>query len=167
MKIFVISDSHFNHGNIIKYCNRPFETIDEMNNTMIKNWNSVVSNDDKVFHLGDVGLGGREKTEAIIKSLKGRKVLIRGNHDNFTDSAYLNMGFEEVYKYPIIWNNFIMMSHRPLELSETTPFFNLYGHIHTDERYQDTKTSKCVSVERINYTPLLIYDTIRKEYYNL
>lgn len=64
------------------------------------------------------------------------------------------MGFESVSQYPIIYNDFFILSHKPLLLSNTTPYFNLYGHTHNDPRFEDTSTSKCVSVERTNYTPV-------------
>ena len=53
MKIYIISDTHFNHENIIKYCNRPFKDINEMNDAIIDNWNRIVKKDEIVYHLGD------------------------------------------------------------------------------------------------------------------
>ena len=52
--IYFISDTHFNHNNIIKYCNRPFKSINEMNQTIINNWNKTVKADDEIYHLGDL-----------------------------------------------------------------------------------------------------------------
>lgn len=164
MRVFITSDSHFGHKNIIEYCNRPFADVDEMNAALIERWNSVVGKDDMVIHLGDVGLGSREKIGAIVRQLNGRKMLIMGNHDHFRENQYREMGFETVSRFPILWNKFFLLSHAPLELSETNPFFNIYGHIHTDEEYQDTSNSKCVCVERTNYTPIFLYDTITGEY---
>lgn len=57
-RVFFTSDTHFNHTNIIRFCERPFERVDEMNEKLIDNWNSVVSPEDFVFHLGDFCLGG-------------------------------------------------------------------------------------------------------------
>lgn len=55
---FFTSDTHFGHANIINLCNRPFKDVNHMNNMLVENWNSVVSDDDTVFHLGDFALGG-------------------------------------------------------------------------------------------------------------
>jgi calcineurin-like phosphoesterase family protein len=158
MKYFIISDTHFNHENIIKYCNRPFKDVDEMNRVMIKNWNETVSNKDIVIHLGDVALGSKEEVKKIIKQLNGRKILIKGNHDNWTDEFYRECGFEYVSRYPIVWNDLYLLSHAPLKLSETTPYYNYYGHVHNDEKYIESATSKCVCVERIGYRPILIME---------
>lgn len=153
MKYFVIADTHFNHENIIKYCNRPFKSVEEMNETIIKNWNETVSNNDVVICLGDVGLGSSNDLKPIIERLNGKKILIMGNHDNFSENKYRELGFHTVSRFPIIYNNFFIMSHAPMELSETTPYFNFYGHVHNDNKYIDNATSKCVSVERIGYRP--------------
>ena len=164
MKVYITADTHFNHKNIIKYCNRPFKTVDEMNSAIIANWNNTVSNDDLIIHLGDVALGSREKARTLINSLNGRKILIMGNHDNFRENQYKEIGFKEVYKFPIIWNNHFILSHAPLHLDKNSQFFNIYGHIHNHDNELAKYNSKCVCVERTNYKPLFLYDTITKEY---
>ena len=95
-KIFLISDSHFGHKNIIKYCNRPFDNVEDMNSTLIKNWNSVVDNEDYVYHLGDFGLGTKDELIAIGNKLNGHKILVMGNHDHMSKTAYKECGFDKV-----------------------------------------------------------------------
>lgn len=79
---FFTSDLHLSHANVIRYSNRPFSSVDEMNETIIENWNSVVKQNDVVYILGDVSF---EKDQAVrdsmLKRLKGEKHLITGNHD--------------------------------------------------------------------------------------
>lgn len=151
-EIFVISDTHFQHENIIKYCNRPFNSVEEMNDTMIKNWNSVVRDQDIVYHLGDVYMGKRPE---FLRNLKGRKRLILGNHDNGKDQL-LGAVFEKI----LVWRMFpefgLLLTHVPVHsstLSEKCPI-NVHGHIH--EKVPYSKQYVNVSVERINYTPLNI-----------
>ena len=81
MSIFYTSDSHFSHRNVIKYCDRPFESIDEMNKTIIDKWNQVVSKKDTVFHLGDVAMGKIAESLPLVGQLNGYKILVPGNHD--------------------------------------------------------------------------------------
>lgn len=159
MKVFIISDTHFGHENIIRYCNRPFRTVEEMDEAMIKNWNAVVTNKDVVIHLGDFCLTNKERCIEILNKLNGKKILIKGNHDNWADEFYRSAGFSYVSKFPIVYDGLFLLSHAPLPLSETTPYFNYYGHVHNDEKYCDTATSKCVCVERIGYRPLQILET--------
>ena len=66
MNTFIIADTHFNHKNIIDYCNRPFTDADNMNTALIQNWNSVVKSDDIVYHLGDFAVG----TIDIVKNFR-------------------------------------------------------------------------------------------------
>lgn len=79
--IFFISDPHFGHANIIRYCDRPFKDVQEMNETLIKNWNDTVNPDDIIFILGDIAFGGAATFEEIVPKLNGRKYLVLGNHD--------------------------------------------------------------------------------------
>ena len=81
MKLVVISDTHFGHKNIIKYCNRPFEDVDAMTKGMIAMWNIVDASDD-VYFLGDFAFMGSGPKKAVFSALHGTKHLIRGNHDN-------------------------------------------------------------------------------------
>ena len=79
--IYFIADTHFNHENIIKYCNRPFKNTYKMNEYIIQKWNSVVKKDDTVYHLGDVGFGSLQEVKSLVERLNGTKILIKGNHD--------------------------------------------------------------------------------------
>lgn len=78
---YFIADTHFNHENIIKYCNRPFKDSKEMNEYIVNKWNSIVRKDDIVYHLGDVGFGSTDELKELVGRLNGTKILIRGNHD--------------------------------------------------------------------------------------
>ena len=89
--IYFTSDTHFNHTNILKYEpeTRPFETIEEMNETLIANWNNVVKEEDTVYVLGDFFMGMLDAIEPIYNRLNGKVILIRGNHDLlFEDLCY-------------------------------------------------------------------------------
>lgn len=72
------ADTHFNHTNIIRYCNRPFKNIGEMDDILVSNWNSVVEEDDIVYHLGDFSFGDPRKYFGI---LKGHILIVPGSHD--------------------------------------------------------------------------------------
>ena len=155
-KTWFISDSHFSHKNIIDYCNRPFLSIEEMNDTLIYNWNKIVKNNDRVFMLGDFALCGKDKIIEIGQKLNGRKILILGNHDRASLTTYYTAGFEMVSKFPIIFQDFFILSHEPIEfLPLNTPFVNIFGHVHNDMRFPTiTPRGACVSVERWNYMPV-------------
>ena len=81
--LYFISDTHFNHENVIKYEDRPFANAAEMNEALINNWNEVVSADDTVIHCGDFALGpNKENIVEILESLNGKIRLVLGNHDS-------------------------------------------------------------------------------------
>lgn len=115
MRIFFSSDTHYFHANIIKYCERPFSTVKEMNDYMINSWNSVISDDDVAFHVGDFSLS-RSATSRdvadVIDRLKGKKILIRGNHDQYDDSFFLNAGFKVVVESINLGG--VLLVHYPL-----------------------------------------------------
>jgi calcineurin-like phosphoesterase family protein len=165
--IWVISDTHFNHADIIKFCDRPFETADEMNWAMVERWNSVVRPQDKVYHLGDVYMGGgfsRQYTENLFSKLNGHKRLILGNHDNGKDQI-----LQRVFKKIDVWRMFpefgLLLTHVPVHESTLgegrfmdKKYLNIHGHIHQNK--SPSKYHQCVCVEHINYTPVNI-ETLR------
>lgn len=162
-KVFICSDLHFSHKNIIRYENRPFADTEAMDKKLIYNWNSTVGKDDKVFCLGDVAFCSKTRTVELVRQLNGKKILVMGNHDRSRQVKFwLDAGFDVVSPYPIVYQNFIVMSHEPPEyFNENTPYFYLYGHVHGTPDYQDhTEHSACVCIERLNYAPALLDDVL-------
>jgi len=94
--IYFCSDHHFYHKNIIKYSGRPFQSVEEMNSTLIKRHNSLVTDEDTVYFLGDFAFASIEKQAAILSALKGKKHLFLGNHDR-NKRAMLSIGFLTVH----------------------------------------------------------------------
>ena len=155
--IYFIADTHFYHKNVIAYCNRPFKTIEEMNEVMINNWNRIVKNDDIVYHLGDFSLNNNNIID-FVKKLNGKIYLVRGNHDKKTNSYYNRAGFEVIPTQTKLDEHKIILSHRPL-MDEQIPdgYVNIHGHMHNsdlDEKIYSKNKHKCVSVELIDYTPI-------------
>jgi calcineurin-like phosphoesterase family protein len=156
MKTWITADTHFGHADIIRFCKRPFAALDEMNSELIRRWNSVVSDDDIVWHLGDFAFGDKAQTAELLGLLKGAKRLVKGNHDTQSNRFYRECGFEEVYDYPVIVNGFLILSHAPIDIiNEYSVFGNIYGHVHDDERYITvTPHTACVSTEKWDYAPV-------------
>lgn len=80
--LYFTSDLHFNHKNICKYCNRPYSSVLDMNDGIIRNWNTVINENTDVIVLGDLGFCGYNTLELYMKQLKGNIHLIQGNHDD-------------------------------------------------------------------------------------
>lgn len=161
MKTYFIGDTHFGHNNVLKYDNRPYESIEEHDKALIKLWNKTVQNGDIVYLMGDLSLThSSEKLIGYISKLKGRKRLVMGNHDSRNYEWYLNNGFERVYDKPVILKGKFVLSHEPIDKiinDENSPFFNIYAHVHNHPEYAtETKTSLCVSCCRWNYKPITI-----------
>ena len=129
MTTFFVSDTHFGHKNIIKYCNRPYEDVHQMNEALIENWNSVVQPDDEVWHLGDFCMGGT-KPKDWLPRLNGNVHLIRGNHDPYVE----DQGFASVqeYKELKIKGKRITLLHFPMRSwnGSHKGTWHLFGHVH-------------------------------------
>ncbi len=161
MSIYFIADTHFGEENIRRYENRPFQSVVEMNETTIKNWNSVVSEDDEVYILGDFGAVNNEQD--VLKRLNGIKYLVKGNHDTKSNEYYRNAGFKEVYDMPILFKNFWILSHEPIYVNSNMPYANLFGNVHNNPIIKDYSSQHfCVSAERIKYTPILFEDIAKQ-----
>lgn len=155
--IFIISDTHFGHESIIKFCDRPFATVKEMNEAMVDNWNKVIEKDDLVYHLGDVYFGYPELAGYYLAALKGRKRLVLGNHDHPNDPI-LTKHFEKIEMWYRKGNT--IMTHVPMH-EETWEIkdqkrLNLHGHTHLLKMTSPQFIN--VSVEHIAYTPKKLVD---------
>ena len=133
--IYYTADPHFGHQAVIRFQNRPFENVQAMNDCMIENWNSRVKANDTVYIIGDM-FHKCEETEAILKKLKGKKVLVRGNHDEkWLRDENLHQYFEDITDYAEIYdlNNLIVMCHYPLlSWKKDSKSYMIYGHIHSN-----------------------------------
>lgn len=151
MRKWFISDTHFSHANIIKYENRPFSCIEEMDKILIENWNKCVGDEDQVFFLGDFGMGSGDHLKSICSQLKGHKVCLRGNHDGSPSKMY-NIGF-----YLVLESLFIKIGRHIVELvhipSEIFPIhFQLHGHVHgkRPSKLINRQLNMCVEVWKYN-----------------
>lgn len=155
------SDSHFGHYNIIKYCNRPFSTTEEMDEYLIDKWNSVVKKGDIVYHLGDFQITGYSKkhqqlVSKTLKKLNGNKILITGNHDS---PAVLSAPeWSKIYRLHHINVNGqrIIMCHYPMRSWQFRSHgsWMLYGHVHGNLPGPDGQYTCDVGVDVWNYTPV-------------
>lgn len=157
MAVFIIADMHFDDKFILSYENRPFKSTEDMDQTILENWNTTVKDSDEVYVLGDVG------NEAYISKLNGIKYLVKGNHDTKENEIYRKCGFKEVYDLPVILDEFWILSHEPVYVNTNMPYANLFGHVHANPIYRTVSPqSFCVSVERIGYTPVLLSEIKRQ-----
>ena len=137
-----------------------------MNKTLMSNWNSIVGKNDEVIVVGDFALMSKDNIIDIGRQLKGRKTLILGNHDGASIQTYYDAGFQIVSKYPIVINNFAIVSHMPLFTNTNSPYVNIFAHVHDDKNYKDVSSCGfCVSAERLNYTPVL-YEEVKSRIIN-
>ena len=152
-EIYFIADTHFGEDRIRRYENRPFESAKEMDEEIIRRWNTTVGGDDTVYVLGDFGADGYESE--ILSRLNGRKILVKGNHDVKENGEYRSFGFDEVYDLPVILDGFWILSHDALYVNENMPYANLFGHVHNSPIVKDfSKQHYCVSLERTDYFPI-------------
>ena len=132
---FFTSDTHFNHANIIKFCNRPFKDVEQMNEVMITNWNNAINKDDTVFHLGDFCLGGAAEWTKILDRLNGKIYLIMGNHDLKNIGQGFISRFEHVamQMHIEVGKQRIYLCHYSFLCFEGSykDVWQLFGHVHT------------------------------------
>ena len=166
-KVWFTADTHFGHKNIIRYCDRPFSSIDEMNETLISNWNSVVGPDDLVFHLGDFSVGGAAEWTSLLNKLNGEIFLILGNHDMNNVGQGFMRRFQCVTMQMLIsiGKQRIYLNHYPF-LCYGGAYRNtwqLFGHVHTNQQStgldsprlkQLFPTQYDVGVDNNNYHPV-------------
>lgn len=165
-QVFITSDLHLGHTNIIKYCNRPFKDVHEMNRTLVYNWNSTISKNDIVYFLGDLAYGRNSSTDSWLHKLNGRITFIKGNHDESNSVRMLDHYITEFDGIKLY------LTHDPANVPETWNGWLIHGHVHNNSPDHDMqrkypyinydKKTVNVSVELTNYKPLRL-STITKQ----
>ena len=154
--VFFISDPHFFHEAIIRFCNRPFKDVHEMNDTLIRNWNNKVGKDDTVFILGDFCFGGSGAWSFILNNLNGRKHLLIGNHD----MKNLRQGFMKLFdsvsfqQSIYVGDQFIYLNHFPFlcyagSYRKQKPVWQLFGHLHSQDIHYNIEDIEDPEVKEI------------------
>lgn len=164
--IYFTADTHFYHENIIKYCDRPFHTIEEMNYVMVDNWNKTVKQSDDVYILGDLAFARPEQVNDLLKSLNGRKYLIKGNHDSFLkESKFDKSLFQWIKDYYVLRNDNkkYVLFHYPIHEWDGAYHgsIHLYGHIHNTYT-PDLKNAYNVGVDMCKFRPISIEEINKK-----
>jgi calcineurin-like phosphoesterase family protein len=125
---WIISDTHFFHVNVGRYCNRP----DNWQELIIKNWNSNISPEETVLHLGDFSFGKKSNFDILTEMLNGKMILIRGNHDRLRRTRYESRDVvicNTPIQFELNDRTKVIFSHRPIVPLEDG-WINLHGHIH-------------------------------------
>ena len=188
--IYLTSDLHFGHRNVIKFCNRPFTDEKDMLQGLIKNWNEKVKQNDFIFSLGDFSWWtGRHEVKKLVNVLRGRKYFVPGNHckegmyelvddpdfHECSDVVVLYVRgqegdprFKDVKVYEIILSHYPLMCYSHSDYANAYQFF---GHIHSQSGTQLTEFGKVLPVkegkqmdvgtDRWGYTPIDLFDAIR------
>ncbi len=125
---FFTADEHYFHSKIIKYCNRPFDDVDQMNSAMIDNHNKIVKSNDITIHAGDFSFGDKQKTRTIIKQLNGDHVFIMGCHDRWLKG---NSTIPQIWSKRIN-GQLIVVCHYAMKVWKASHYnsWHLFGHSH-------------------------------------
>lgn len=162
--MYFSSDSHAFHKNILRYCKdtRPFNTIEEMNAALIKGWNSVVSDKDEIYHLGDISLGDAVQTREFLRQLRGKKHLILGNHDKVILANHDIQGFFvtiQDYKELKYDKKIVVLSHYPFLTwhGSYRGSWHLHGHSHNGLTEANASVRRLdVGVDSVGFVPVSI-----------
>lgn len=168
---FFTSDTHFGHKNIINLCHRPFDSVEEMNEAMVTNWNNTVNDDSIIFHLGDIVFGGTGVWENTVAKLKGHIILILGNHEckNMKEKHKTYFDFItpqveiSIEGREIILNHYPFLTYGGVWRSSENAVWQLHGHCHTGPNSNGADDGRCalrfptqleVGVDAFNFTPV-------------
>lgn len=168
-QVFFTSDTHFGHSNIIKYCQRPFNSAEHMDEVLISNWNEVVSPQDIVFHLGDFCFGSDKEWIKILQRLNGTKYLILGNHDlkKIANSSQIQDYFADINMQMrvVVDKQKMLLNHYPFLCFEGgyQNVWQLFGHVHSSKHSTGLDKERLVhlfptqydvGVDNNNYRPV-------------
>ena len=165
MTRFLTADLHLSHDEIRTYSNRPYRSVKEMDKALVDNWNSIVNPDDEVYILGDFTMKGAEYKpwfRRTLKSLKGIKILILGNHDSMRAMDYVEVGFQSAHTSLVV--DGIFLAHDPSWAIALPKDMSMFcGHVHElFLKLTDTRKVLNVGVDVWNYSPVE-FSVARKE----
>ena len=159
-KKFFTSDLHFSHTNIIKYCNRPFQDADEMDEVLISNWNASVDYEDEVYILGDIFFCPEKKAISILSRLNGKKFFLSGNHDkmirranallNKFDRILPDLHEENIDGITVVMCHYPLLTWRAAHRGT----FMLHGHSHGKIPFDNQVRRLDIGVDCHNYRPI-------------
>jgi len=172
--IYFTADHHFGHFNIAKFCNRPFDSVEAMDEALIAAWNRTVSPSDTVYHLGDFTLGGRDVAKRYFSRLNGRILVVPGGHDHrwtriqvepeyCLDSADgIPVGILPPLYTLKVEGRIIVLCHFALRVWDKSHYnsLHLYGHSHG--RLPGTERSMDVGVDAVGYEPISLEEVVKR-----
>jgi putative phosphoesterase len=181
LNVFGLSDTHFLHDNILKFTYendkllRPeFASLEDMNNKIRASWNNTVRDTDMVVHVGDFiwTKGNSERMKELIKTLNGRIILVRGNHDKKSYSWYMSNGIQFVCdRFSWDFNGKrVLFVHNPdhVDSSEYSRYDIIFhGHVHRNRPFLSRVGNTFVvnlSVEQIKYRPIALIPLMNRIY---
>lgn len=164
MSRYFTSDLHLGHENIIEYCDRPFDSVAEMNRTLVDNWNDLIDPDDVVVFLGDLGhFADDDELRRWLRKLHGRVIFIEGNHDH--PNRYVDGVHTHQYYILKRGNRRFYCTHRPENAPRFWDGWIIHGHHHNNhpDEYPlvNPKEQRVnVSIELTGYEPILEHELI-------
>ena len=173
--VYLTADLHFGHANVIRHCNRPYATAEEMDAALIRNWNDTVTQKDEVYILGDLTMRPAAEAHGYLSQLNGRKYFIRGNHDKFLKGNAFRPyegDFEWIKDYHVLNldGRQVILFHFPI--AEWHQFFrgsvHCYGHVHNSETsakrlaFLENDLAFNVGVDLHDYRPVSLEEILRR-----
>jgi calcineurin-like phosphoesterase family protein len=155
-RTWLVTDTHFNHKMLEEMGHRPAGSTE----LLLTNWRKLVSDQDFVYHLGDVILGMNSTLKAILDSVPGRKFLVRGNHDYSSNTWFMRNGFDFVAQG--ILHGGVWLSHAPAVNLPSGAILNVHGHLHDSTHHGTDFPDHCklLSLEQVGYKPVLFDDFV-------
>jgi len=160
MNIWLTSDQHYNHAHVIRYCNRPFDSVKEMNEALITYHNELVRPGDLCYNLGDFAF---KTPEVYLKKLNGSHCLVKGNHDDLKKCQKAGFAWvKDVYGLKVDKKYYFWLSHYAHRTWNKSHHgsFHCYGHSHGD--LPEFGRSCDVGVDAWNYRPVNLEQIIEK-----
>jgi len=160
--VWIWSDLHFGHANVIGFSNRPFANVEEMDKQLVANFNDCVGHNDVSIWCGDVGFKATERTNTLLDRCNGYKILVVGNHD-LNHGKLRQLNFNEQYVvYSVETPDVdLVLTHYPIEVGLPKPYINVHGHVHDGTYKFETDQHINVCCEFHNYRPLELTTVIQ------